>query len=192
MSIFVVVFACIFTYWMTLSPSIKPDDIEITNYMELLSTTQNSIENQVDKVKLEISLNNKASKPLVNENGEYFYTVYIYIPKSYPYLEYKYPNNIHPSEIYIGSDSRTAKKANENLIQNLNISLFNEDSNSDALGFMYNGEKFPFNIEFYFAENEEFENDDNFYVIFAFYENRFGKNLSWSESFMVKNNNFTY
>lgn len=177
---------------MTLSPSIKPDDIEITNYMELLSTTQNSIENQVDKVKLEISLNNKASKPLVNENGEYFYTVYIYIPKSYLYLEYKYPNNIHPSEIYIGSDSRTAKKANENLIQNLNISLFNEDSNSDALGFMYNGEKIPFNIEFYFAENEEFENDDNFYVIFAFYENRFGKNLSWSESFMVKNNNFTY
>lgn len=125
---FVVVLAVVFLSWMSLSPTNSPDDVEITNYMKIIPSTELSSANRADQLMLTIFLDNKTSKPLVNENKDYFYTVYIYNPPAYRYLSYEFPDNIYPNDIHIGGDSRTAQEANNNLLEMANISLLNEKS----------------------------------------------------------------
>jgi len=186
-SFFVVGLAVVFLCWMSLFPTISPDDVELTNYVEIIPSTEQSSANQGDQLILTIFLDNKASKPLVNEYKDYFYTVYIYNPPAYRYLSYEFPDNISPNEIHIGGDSRTAREANNNLIERANVSLLNENNQFDTDGFMYSGDKFPFFISYNFAENPKKEqSDNNFYVIFSFHEKRFGKDVSWSKVYLVE------
>lgn len=186
LSFFVII---VFLYWISLSPTISPDDVEITNYMKIIpSSSEQSTANQVDKLMLTIFLDNKTSKPLVNENKDYFYTVYIYNPPAYRYLSYEHTDTIDTDGIHIGSDSRTAQVADHNLIEMENVTLPNKNNQVETDGFMYNGDKFPLFISYTFAENQEKEqSNNNFYIIFSFHEKRFGKDVSWAKTYSVEN-----
>ncbi len=177
----------VFLYWLSLSPTISQDDVELTNYIKIIPSSEQSL-NQTNQLMLTIFLDNKASKPLVNENKDYFYTVYIYKPPAYKYLSYEIPDYIYPNEIHIGGDSRTAHEANNNLMEMANVTLLNENNQVETDGFMYNGDKFPFFISYNFAEDPEKEqSDNNFYVVFSFQEKRFGRDVSWSKTYSVVN-----
>lgn len=186
-SFFVVVLAVIFLFWFSLSPTISPDDVELNNYMKIIPSTEQLLANQTDQLMLTIFLDNKGSKPLVNDYKHYFYTVYLYKPPAYRYLSYEHPDNIAPDEIHIGSDSRTAQLADHNLIEMANVTLLNENNQVETDGFMYNGDKFPFFISYTFVEEPKSDqSDNNFYVIFSFHEKRFGKDVSWAKTYLVK------
>lgn len=78
--------ACAIFFWMSLTSSISPDDVVINNIMKVIPATGQTIESQVDKLKLTILLNNKSTKPLFDETKGYFYTIYIYHPPSNKFL----------------------------------------------------------------------------------------------------------
>lgn len=87
-------------------------------------------------------------------------------------------------ELHITSDSRTVKEAVNALVSYENISP--EQAFNTFDGFMYTGKVNPLLIDYYFVENQETKSRGTYYVIFSYYENKFGKDLGWSKVYSVK------
>lgn len=183
---FLVVGLSIIIFIISITSNISPDDIELYSTLRPLIPSSSSIEKQAKKVKLTINLNNKSPKILFNRTDGYFYTVYIYTPQGYNFLTIDYPDQVNSDKFHIGYDSRTRKLAAKSLIENKDIVFINKEGLDIAEGFMYTDHKFPISIDYYFAQAGEYDLNENFYVIFSFYQKRFGKDLSWAEIYSVQ------
>ncbi|MGG5253877.1 hypothetical protein ACQYAD_10305 [Neobacillus sp. SM06] len=172
-------------FWSLLSPSISEDDVQLTNDIKIISTSGQSDKNQVDKLEVSILLKNKSSKPLFNKKKDYLYTVYLYNPSSYRFLKIEYANQLNPKELLLGSDSRTKKRVIKDL-KNANIPISYKNGIVETPGFMYLGRAPQISMEYYFIQKQKVVRNDNFYVVFSFYQKKYGKNLSWSKIYTVE------
>lgn len=178
LALFILIFSLLF--WLTLSPEILQQNVEVTAFL-------NTRTYDTSKELLTITLINHSSKPLVDKSKEYFYTLYIYTPPGYGFLTVDFPEQSNTDKYHFGYDSRTGRPAMKELINNVSLPDLNEDRISIAEGFMYTGQLFPASIIYSFSRNEKFENQ-NFYVVFSFYQKKLGKKMCWSKIIPVKTN----
>ncbi|CCQ95195.1 exported hypothetical protein [[Clostridium] ultunense Esp] len=182
--IFVTV-ALLFLLWLSQTPTISPKDVELKITMDNIPGSGLSEENQVPRQKLTILLDNKSSNPLIDMSKGYFYTVYVYHPLNYRYIFIEKSHLLSPKELVMGGDSRTERQAIKDLkkiIPQLNDHFFS----IGTPGFYYMGKEIPIIIDYYFSKDQQIEDEQNFYVIFSFYQKKFGKNLSWSKIYTVE------
>ncbi|HVJ47729.1 hypothetical protein [Desulfitobacterium sp.] len=168
---------CVF-YWIQLNSDISPTDINLSAKMNAFPSDQSIT--YTDKNELVITLDSSSKKPLVDKTKGYFYTIYIYTPLGYRFLDIKGPNN-SLDNISIGYDSRTGKKAIKALINNNVVSGENEVRLTIADGFTYNDKVFPISLRYNFSHNKQLDDNQKFYVIFSYYQEKHFKNLSWTK-----------
>ena len=129
---------------------------------------------------LQLKLDNSHKEITFSENN--FYQIYVFPPDSIrdPIIDYP---DFQDSEYYIGSDSRTYNIA-KNAMKDKNIYI-NESNSID--GFYYDGAKYPAVFDYYYYESDhnESSNNNKGYIVFAYYEKKLFKDLSWTKVYPI-------
>ena len=173
----IILFLGSFIFWRTLAPSITPNDVIITGNI-INESNQNSVP---DNQFFEVHFDKKTDKPLyVSE--DYFYNI-IFVARDKKVSSWQFTladgSDIEEHNIVYGTDIRTLRTVNKKL-GGKNIYL---DTNiSGAVdGFAYVGREFPLIGRLYLYSSPSPVNNDKECLIYAHYEVRFGKDLSWAK-----------
>ncbi len=177
----------IFGMWLSLEPTIKPEEIELTGILK----EKRDEPNVFTPFYLNIQLNNHSEKPLCVEEN-YFYFVY-------PYLDgpgigiYDFDKGwfagkpLGAEKFLIGSDGRTEGIAVNKLMQ---LGIFPLDEGHNPLnlpeGFQYCGQEFPVTARLHVAMLEKPLRKENMVLVYAHYEKKWGKDLSWVKTFPIE------
>ena len=183
--------ACVFgIFWLNLTPTISPDDVELTGELFKAQELPNPVFADEYNYALAITLDNRTDSNLhKGYYGQYFSNIYVYVD-GFVIREYATDSRELDKK---GFNTRTAHGYTEQLakeklmeqgIHLQNVSLAN------LHGLYYFGNTFPAKIRYYvrdvkynpdatYVKTNQKPNLDNSYLIYSHYEKRLGKNLSW-------------
>ena len=174
-SLFIALAIIIAILFISLMPSISPDDIIISGIIKEDSNIGIKYEAFQGKTYyVEVYIDSINKKPLISET--YFSFIYPCINDNYSLTWLNKEQIIDKDNLVLGNDIRTSNLALKKLI-NSNISV-DSKSFEEARAFAYKGNKFPIKLKAILDDNS---NINRAYLVFCHYERKWGKDLSWTK-----------
>jgi hypothetical protein len=169
----------VWAWWVNLSPSVKPQDIELKGVIRPVSALKDVPKPQINAPwAVEIELVKNTDKPL--NGGGYFHFVYPYVQG---FANASWDFNGDAADHYgVGNDSRTQAMIVSTL-KGLGIQAAPRDLQGS--GFFYKGSGNRAAVRVYLSPadpNVKEPQKGTAYLFYTHYEKKWGKNLSWTKA----------